>query len=103
MNSAYELFGQYAFRKVINGRRGPVNKSFFEMWSYTLNNLSDTEIDCLLSKKSLVQDSFFNLFDDYRFMNNIKAADKEELTIIIGKSKAEILLNYFKNKEQNPL
>ena len=46
------------------------------MWSYTLNNLSDTEIDCLLSKKSLVQDSFFNLFDDYRFMNNIKAADK---------------------------
>ena len=76
MNSAYELFGQYAFRKVINGRRGPVNKSFFEMWSYTLNNLSDTEIDCLLSKKSLVQDSFFNLFDDYRFMNNIKAADK---------------------------
>lgn len=76
MNSAYELFGQYAFRKVINGRRGPVNKSFFEMWSYSLNNISDTEIDCLLSKKSLVQDSFFNLFDDYRFMNNIKAADK---------------------------
>ena len=43
------------------------------------------------------------LIAKYKTMMNIKAADKEELTIIIGKSKAEILLNYFKNKEQNPL
>ena len=43
------------------------------------------------------------LIAKYKTMKNIKAADKEELTIIIGKSKAEILLNYFKNKEQNPL
>lgn len=76
MTAAKKIFGQYAFRKVINGRRGPVNKAFFEMWAYTLNKLSDTEIDNLISKKSLVQDAFFNLFDDYRFMNNIKAADK---------------------------
>ena len=43
------------------------------------------------------------LIAKYKTMKNIKAADKEELTRIIGKSKAEILLNYFKNKEQNPL
>ena len=43
------------------------------------------------------------LIAKYKTMKNIKAADKEELTTIIGKSKAEILLNYFKNKEQNPL
>lgn len=43
------------------------------------------------------------LLAKYKTMKNIKAADKEELTIIIGKNKAEILLNYFKNKEQNPL
>ena len=43
------------------------------------------------------------LIAKYKTMKNIKAADKEELTIIIGKSKAEILLNFFKNKEQNPL
>ena len=43
------------------------------------------------------------LIAKYKTMKNIKAADKEELTIIIGNSKAEILLNYFKNKEQNPL
>ena len=43
------------------------------------------------------------LIAKYKTIKNIKAADKEELTTIIGKSKAEILLNYFKNKEQNPL
>ena len=43
------------------------------------------------------------LIAKYKTMKIIKAADKEELTTIIGKSKAEILLNYFKNKEQNPL
>ena len=43
------------------------------------------------------------LIAKYKTMKNIKAADKEELTTTIGKSKAEILLNYFKNKEQNPL
>ncbi|MGM9734685.1 MAG: excinuclease ABC subunit UvrC [Prevotella sp.] len=43
------------------------------------------------------------LIAKYKTIKNIKATDKEELTTIVGKSKAEILLNYFKNKEQNPL
>lgn len=76
MVSAHKLFGSYAFRKVNEGRRGPVNKSFFEMWMYTLNRLSDVEIDYLIAKKDIVQKEFFNLFDDYKFMNNIKASDK---------------------------
>ncbi|MBD5447715.1 MAG: DUF262 domain-containing protein [Treponema sp.] len=76
MNYAYQLFEQYAFRKVINGRRGPVNKSFFEMWSHILNKLSNEQIDILVNKKSEVQTAFFNLFSDYTFMNYIKASDK---------------------------
>ena len=41
--------------------------------------------------------------EKYKTIKNIKAADKEELISIIGKSKADILLNYFKNMEQNTL
>ena len=43
------------------------------------------------------------LLEKYKTIKNIKAADKEELISIIGKSKADILLNYFKNMEQNTL
>ena len=43
------------------------------------------------------------LLEKYKTIKNIKAADKEELISIIGKSKADILLNYFKNTEQNTL
>ena len=43
------------------------------------------------------------LLEKYKTIKNIKAADKEEIISIIGKSKADILLNYFKNMEQNTL
>lgn len=43
------------------------------------------------------------LLEKYKTIKNIKAADKEELISIVGKSKADILLNYFKNVEQNTL
>ena len=43
------------------------------------------------------------LLEKYKTIKNIKAADKEELIPIVGKSKADILLNYFKNMEQNTL
>ena len=43
------------------------------------------------------------LLEKYKTIKNIKAADKEELISIIGKTKADILLNYFKNMEQNTL
>ena len=43
------------------------------------------------------------LLEKYKTIKNIKAADKEELILIVGKSKADILLNYFKNMEQNTL
>lgn len=43
------------------------------------------------------------LLQKYKTVNKIKTADTEELRSIIGKSKAEILLNYFKNKEENSL
>lgn len=84
MKYAYDLFAQYAFRKVNNGRRGPVNKSFFEMWSYVLNSLDDKEIDILIKKKEKVQNNFFALFDDYKFMNSIKAADKTSVNYRIN-------------------
>lgn len=76
MDYAYELFGDYAFRRVNNGRRGPVNKAIFEIWSKVINELSDSELDILLKNRDLLKQEFFSLFNDYKFINTIKAADK---------------------------
>lgn len=43
------------------------------------------------------------LLQKYKTINKIKGADIEELTSLIGKNKADILLNYYKNKEENAL
>lgn len=43
------------------------------------------------------------LLQKYKTVNKIKGTDIEELTLLIGKNKADILLNYFKNKEENSL
>ena len=76
MDYAYELFGDYAFRRVNNGRRGPVNKAIFEIWSKVINELSDSELDILLKNRDSLKQEFFSLFNDYKFINTIKAADK---------------------------
>lgn len=80
MKKSYALFGKFAFRRLNEeGRRGPINKSLFEVWSYLLNKMSDAEIDLLINKKELLFEMYTELCIDYSFINDIKSTDKNSL------------------------
>ncbi len=52
----------------------------------------------LESIKGVGQKTIENLLIKYKSIENIKKKTEEELSLIIGKSKAKIIINYFKNK-----
>lgn len=80
MNGCYEILGKYSFRKVnVEGRRGPVNKALFEMWTYCIYNCTECEIDFLVKHKDKVQKQFQKFLQRSDMINAIKAGDKYSL------------------------
>lgn len=82
MNTAYDIFGKNAFRKIShkNQRKYPVNKALFEVWSFNLSQLHDDEIKILKNKSEILVDKFINYVDnDQEFLSSIsQAANKVE-------------------------
>lgn len=60
MLKASEIFGQYAFRKMysVDGRKYPINKSLFEVWSVMLSRY---DIDKLVQHKDDIIRSFIDI------------------------------------------
>lgn len=77
MKAAYAIFQNDAFRKrySINGRRKPINKALFEVWSVLLSKLEEDELDFLITNRNLVIEQFINVLntDDY-FNQSITSA-----------------------------
>jgi len=69
MNSAHDLFGNRAFRKIDKrtNRRSPISKALFEAWSVNLDKLSDEEIKRLVRRKAQLEKKFLTLLDDPEF------------------------------------
>ncbi|GAB1542019.1 DUF262 domain-containing protein [Scytonema sp. NUACC21] len=82
MNTAFDIFGKNAFRKISkkNKKNYPVNKSLFEAWSVNLSKLSDREIEKLQKGKQELINNFINCVDnDKDFLVSIsQAANKVE-------------------------
>jgi hypothetical protein len=82
MMTAWEIFGQNAFRKISNKnkKKYPVNKSLFEVWSVNLSQLNDEEIQTLKNRKQQLIDKFISYVDnDKEFLASIsQAANKVE-------------------------
>ena len=86
MKVSYEIFDKYAFRRINDkGRRGPVNKTFFEAWSVVLLRLNSNEINKLKEKKIEVRTEFTTLCNSYDFQNMIRASDKTSVKSRIRK------------------
>lgn len=59
LDAAIIIFGEHAFRKSYgNEAKTPINKGLFESQMLALSLLSDKEINLLIEKKNLIQDSF---------------------------------------------
>lgn len=71
MTNAQLVFREYAFRKIYveGGRRAPINKSLFEVWSTCLYPYEET---ALREKRDEILKSFIQLMnDDYKFNQDI--------------------------------
>ena len=58
-----DLFGKYAFRRFnASWRRGPINKTIFELWAICFKTLLDSDMDLLIANK----DKFLTTFRDFQ-------------------------------------
>jgi hypothetical protein len=62
MRSAKAIFGETAFRKPRQEGRNPISKPLFEALSVNLAEYSDTELEFLIKRKSLLVDGLNDLF-----------------------------------------
>lgn len=75
-----QLFERHAFRKMgYDGRRRPINKVLFELWSSLLGQLTDKDIKILCDNKDILQHNFINLCESNSFASLLKASDKYAL------------------------
>jgi len=66
MFTAYEIFGDDAFRKRyrIDAPRSPINKALFESWAVNLSKLNVHQTSKLIEKKDMVKAKFIDLMND---------------------------------------
>lgn len=75
MRTAYEVFGDDAFRKRrrIGDRRSPINKALFEVISVWFAKCTDNERDRLVKEKDKVIEAFISLNQDDKFYNALSS------------------------------
>lgn len=66
MFTAYEIFGDDAFRKRyrMDAPRSPINKALFESWAVNLSKLNAEQTSKLIEKKDIVKTKFIELMND---------------------------------------
>jgi hypothetical protein len=80
MEACNNIFGRYSFRKMANdGRKRPINKALFEIWSNITYTLTDDKIEQLVKNKMMLRNEFIKLCEDDYFLNALKASDKRSL------------------------
>jgi hypothetical protein len=82
MDRAHRLFNKSAFRisTPLREARSPVNKSLFEVWSTLLSDMSDSDFNTLLDKKTLLYETL-----EKEFTNN-----NSDLKKFIGKDSSKL-------------
>lgn len=77
MNCAYNIFGEYAFRR-ISGippvKRNPINVALFESWSIGLSNLTEEEQIKLKENKKIVLNLFVETLQNHTYSSDINTA-----------------------------
>jgi hypothetical protein len=82
MSAAHNCFADYAFRKVQDGRRGPVNKSLFEATSVALDEATDETINKLAQQRDRLREAYASLFRDDEFRGAVTAATGDTSRVV---------------------
>ena len=79
MKYSGELFGRFAFRRISEGgRRGPINKALFELFSVCFSELSEKQLDKLICQKEAFLDGYAKLFGERDFNAAIRSGTRTE-------------------------
>lgn len=77
MKNCNKIFDKYAFRKYTqDGRRGPINKALFEMWSVIFYKYSDEKLEMLINNKMSFLERFCELLSEKEFSTKLKSGDQ---------------------------
>ena len=67
-----KIFGAHAFRKSLpSGKKTPINKALFEIWSNVLSELTEPEFVILENSKSHLVSKYEAVLNDEAFLNSI--------------------------------
>jgi hypothetical protein len=109
MNTAYEIFGDDAFRKRYKKeeKRKPTNKALFEAWAVELSKLDMSKIEKLKERKSFLKDAFIELNNHRSFDFAISQGTSNPLKIqlrfiSVGSLIHHILSEQFQDKFRLP-
>jgi hypothetical protein len=95
MHAAHAIFDKYAFRKhyAAHGRRNPLSKALFEVWSVALAILTDNQRKILIDYKHEVVDGFIKIMnEDEIFRNAVSQATGDKSRVIKRYSTIEKLI-----------
>ncbi len=74
MKLATTIFERDAFRKIMNGKRQPINRSLFEVVSVHFAQLTHSDSELLQSQKGRFIDAFLEMQNEPGFMQSISTA-----------------------------
>lgn len=88
MGQSAAIFGKFAFRRYNRTfKRGPVNKSLFELWVICLKETPATDIDFLIEHHHEFLYCFQDLLQEPEFITAIKSSDASTLSKRINMTK----------------
>ena len=74
MTYSYGLLGEKAFRKIGgNGRRGPINKALFEIFSVCFSELSEVQLQKIQEKQKQFLEKYEKLFQEKEFVAELRS------------------------------
>ena len=91
MRYSKEIFGRNAFRKVGDGgRRGPINKALFELFSVCFTELKEEQLDKIVEKREFFLKKYESLFQEKEFISALKSGKKTDCVKRINRGREMI-------------
>lgn len=88
MSDCTDIFGRYAFRKYgKTGKRGPINKALFELWSICFYSLSAKQMSKIKKRKAEFLERFGLLLQEPDFLLALKGGNPYSVANRIDKAK----------------
>jgi uncharacterized protein with ParB-like and HNH nuclease domain len=93
MIRAKKLLNENTFRKILpSGRRSPVSKALFEVWSVNLDQLNESDFELLLKRKDRIIQLFKELMIDPSFVQSISYSTGDVRQVRYRFSKIEAII-----------